>query len=229
MPAAGIEIRSRWSLKTDPPAGSGNPGKGKEPMSNFECTVTIADIYGAEWWERNKAELDREWEWGFGWIAAAKEYASTASKGIMPVRGGGELRIILHRRKPKPPTLREVYGVDEVTIPVGWQWTGEWRVPTDQESGAKAFAPVERHRFNSGNTVPYHRLILRERPKKVWFKAEETHRKSNPGDWAWVIDQWKLVGVDTLKPFTLCATRHEEIDSTVQVVTQAMVEEGVKV
>lgn len=192
-------------------------------MSNFECTVTIADIYGAEWWERNKAELEREWEWGFGWIAAAKEYASTASKGITPVRGGGELRIILHRRKPKPPTLREVYGVDSVRIPIGKEWTGEWT--NKKEVGSVWLHPNGVTVTTAHNTAwgDDYRLILRERPKKVWFKAEESSRCPRAGEYIWTSSCGWAEAQASLGIY-LCATRHEEVDQTVQVVTQAMVD-----
>ena len=196
-------------------------------MTNFECKVTIADIYGAEWWERNREQLDREWEWEFA-LAGAVKVAHVAVPDIQEfswymLDGRTAPRIILHRRKPRIPTLREVYGVDEVTIPQGWEWTGEWRVPVNGDYVINRHGDLDRcDRCDGSIRTP--RLILRERPKKVWFKAEETHRASNPGDWAWVIDRWKLVGIDTLKPFTLCATRHEEVDSTAQVVTQAMVD-----
>jgi hypothetical protein len=67
------------------------------------------------------------------------------------------------------------------------------------------------------------RLILRDRPKKVWFKAEEKMRCPKNGDWMWCeIDyRWELSDFDFMEKSALCATRHEEVDSTVQVVTQA--------
>jgi len=202
-------------------------------MSNETCTVTIADIYGAEWWDRNKAELDREWEWGFRLSEDRDHCLAVGWGGIKGLTAGiyephGLTRIILHRRKPKPPTLREVYGVDEVTIPAGWEWTGEWRVPGRddyfQSGGGGTCAPYV-HRYNQ-LTWENHRLILRERQKKVWFKAEESHRHAKAGDWFWSEERscWKVADTDFVKLRVLCATRHEEIDQTVQVVTQAMVD-----
>jgi len=200
-------------------------------MSNFECTVTIADIYGAEWWERNKAELEREWEWGFGMdirtnlIADKGSFTLQAANGHLPVGP----RIILHRRKPVVPTLREVYGVDEVTIPQGWEWTGEWRGPV---KGDCFYSGGMGHCSNVVNEcvlglVNKPRLILRERPKKVWFKAEEQPRVAYPMDWVWCPTNNAWVQWGAAWPSTssyLCATRHEEVDSTMQVVTQAMVD-----
>ena len=194
-------------------------------MSNETCTVTIADIYGAEWWERNKEELDRKWEWSFGVEHTPCQFANAASDDIIPVNGTPPTgpRIILHRRKPKPPTLREVYGVDEVTIPVGWEWTGERRKPEVGDSyvsygSLAASTSTDIGDFPSEQDI---RLILRERPKKVWFKAEETERHPRSGDWIWQSGGWGQVNCDWHAGIRLCATRHEEIDSTVQVVTQS--------
>ena len=190
-------------------------------MSNETCVVSIADIYGVEWWERNKAELDREWEWSFGVASADLTHASNCFSNITTCSGGPRTgpRIILHRRKPNPPTLRDVYGVDEVTIPAGWEWTGEWRVPTDQEILGNKYVKQEPLR----SPPIYHRLILRERPKKVWFKCEESPRVPCIGDWYYSYGSWveSKNGGDGIY---LCATRHEEIDQTVQVVTQADVD-----
>lgn len=197
-------------------------------MSNFECTVTIADIYGEEWWSRNKAELEREWEWGFGMdirtnlIADKACFTLQAAKGHLPVGP----RIILHRRKPKPPTLREVYGMDEVTIPVGWEWTGEFKQPKKGDNSMDAnppYYPVST--WDTTEPYPDHppRLILRERPKKVWYKCEAEPRVPRNGDWFYSYGAWGQSdkGGDGIY---LCATRHEEVDQTVQVVTQAMVD-----
>ncbi len=193
-------------------------------MNNETCVVTIADIYGAEWWERNKAELDREWEWSFGCVGPAASYADCFARGIFVHSGDGILkfpRIILHRRKPKHPTLREVYGVGEVTIPTGWEWTGEFRNPLygDSSLDPGILSPVSK--WNQTHPYPNHppRLILRERPKKVWFKCEAEPRIPRNGDWFYSYGAWckSEQGGDGIY---LCATRHEEIDQTVQVVTQ---------
>ena len=200
-------------------------------MSNEQCTVTIADIYGAEWWERNKAELDREWEYGLGIATKGQTFVCLwSADGINDSVCSSpryEVRIILHRRKPKHPTLREVYGTDEVTIPQGWEWTGEWRVPVKDEwyvaNGTKMALQI---------CSPYipasPRLILRERPKKVWFKAEEKCRLPRNGEWIWTGDYWIPAKRDFVESEFICATRHEEVDQTVQVVTQAMVDGVVK-
>ena len=190
-------------------------------MSNETCVVSIADIYGAEWWERNRAELDREWEWSFGVTKPGDTVMNIAKQAIPSTQY--QTCIILHRRKPKPPTLRDVYGVDEVTIPAGWEWTGEWRVPTDQEILGNKYVKQEPLR----SPPIYHRLILRERPKKVWFKCEESPRVPCIGDWYYSYGSWveSKNGGDGIY---LCATRHEEIDQTVQVVTQADVDGAAK-
>jgi hypothetical protein len=196
-------------------------------MNNETCTVTIADIYGAEWWERNKAELDREWEWGFGKVRGGDIICDKTAPSIeefrWPSDTSAHFRIILHRRKPKTPTLLEVYGVDEVTIPLGWEWTGEWRVPETDNCYRSQAGQVA----SSFGSMVDPRLILRERQKKVWFKAEVAMRCPKRGDWMWceVGYQWELSEFDFKERSVLCATRHEEVDQTVQVVTQAMVDE----
>jgi len=179
---------------------------------NETCTVTIADIYGAEWLSANREELDRKWEWSFGVEHTPCQFANAASDDIIPVNGTPPTgpRIILHRRKPKPPTLREVYGVDEVTITRGMEWTGEWAVMDGRDPYQAATIDTP-HRY---------RLILRERPKKVWFKCEAEPRVPRNGDWFYSYGAWQFANT-TGDAVYLCATRHEEIDSTVQVVTQA--------
>jgi len=193
-------------------------------MNNFECTVTIADIYGAEWWSRNKEELDREWEWGFGVSDGEQTVASIYCGNLVPIHQSG-IYIILHRRKPKPPMLRDVYGVDAVTIPVGWEWTGEWR---DTRRG-EMYRCVNPCAVMETGSIPIEnapRLIIRERPKKVWYRAEEKTRVPRNGDWFFSYGSWHFANT-TGDAVYLCATRHEEVDQTVQVVTQAMVDEGV--
>jgi hypothetical protein len=185
-------------------------------MSNETCTVTIADIYGAEWLSANKEELDRKWEWSFGVELNPCQFANAASDSITQVYGRMPLgpRIILHRRKPKPPTLREVYGVDEVTIPQGWEWAGEFKTPAHYDWWLGDEGRVV---INVKASVP--RLILRKRPKKVWFKAEDVPRPPLIGDCFWRGEKWQTASEDFRYSY-LCATRHEEIDTTVQVVTQ---------
>lgn len=196
-------------------------------MSNETLTVSIADVYGAEWWERNRAELNREWEWRFGLsLIDGEMYCIHSRQGIEPFKNIGVLispRIILIRRKPKKPTLREVYRVDEVTIPQGWEWTGEWRSPVDGDTVCSSilFKPFtcevdfnkHEHQF---------RLILRRVEPKVWFKAEKTSRIVNAGEIAWTHFGWQEFEEQSSTPH-LCATRYEEYPPQ-QVVTAAMVE-----
>ena len=68
-----------------------------------------------------------------------------------------------------------------------------------------------------------HRLILRERPKRVYFKCEAEPRVTRNGDWFYSYGAWGKSDKGGYGVY-LCATRHEEIDQTVQVVTQAMVD-----
>jgi len=189
-------------------------------MSNETCTVTIADIYGAEWWLAHKETVDCEWEWSFGVTKPGDQVLNICCQSIPSKEYG--TAIILHRRKSKLPTLREVYGVDEVMIPAGWEWTGEWRVPVMGDKirycgGCGVMACCGKHKGAE------YRLILRERPKKVWYRAEENTRVPRSGDWYFSYGSWHFANT-TGDAVYLCATRHEEIDQTVQVVTQADVD-----
>ena len=190
-------------------------------MSNETCVVSIADIYGEEWWQRNKEELGREWEWSFG-VTRPGDTVMNIAKQPVP-SNQYQTCIILHRRKPKPPTLRDVYGTDEVTIPDGWEWTGEWRVPVVNKDWGLSDGGCMAMRWPAFGPATTPRLILRERPKKVWFKAEEKMRIGTVDDWMWNGNTWTRLGISTYALY-LCATRHEEIDQTVQVVTQADVD-----
>jgi hypothetical protein len=194
-------------------------------MSNETCTVSIADIYGAEWWERNKEELNREWEWSFGKPKFNITVCDCTSRYISEFKWGGSntkhYRIILHRRKPKKPTLREVYKTTEVSVPYGHEWTREWR-PADFE---ERYITLDRG-MGIGPTIDP-RLILRERPKKVYYRAEEKERESKTGDWFYDGGAWHYNKSGCVIGVYLCATRHEEIDSTVQVVTQADIDKAV--
>ena len=73
---------------------------------NDAITLTIADSYGSEWWERNKEKLDREWEWSFRLVHYSNTYAMLHVDGIVADYSmeGDAPRIILHRRKPTPET-----------------------------------------------------------------------------------------------------------------------------
>lgn len=194
-------------------------------MSNFQTTVSIGDIYGNEWWARNQDELNRTWDWSFRVVRAGELICDRTAPSIEEFRWnsdtGTHCRIILHRRKPQPPTLSDIYGVDEVTIPARWEWTGEFRGPQLQEIYASIpgkFTSPELCFTHNPNYDP--RLILQERPKKVWFKAEEKMRAAVCRDWVWSMGQWKQTFAD-LHGIYLCATRHEEPDLTTQTVTQA--------
>jgi len=193
-------------------------------MCNETCTVTIADIYGAEWWERNKAELDREWEWEFGVVKPAggvTAYAAIDYPGIITCSGGAsDPRIILHRRKPKPPTLREVYGVDEVTIPQGWEWTGEWRIPKEGDTYV-AVHSYDAQVCHADSSFWSPRLIIKERPKKKWFKAEAVARLPKKGDWYCSQGVWTEAAMNTYMYANICGTLQQEVDCTEQIVSQS--------
>lgn len=190
-------------------------------MSNETCTVSIADIYGAEWWKRNREELDREWEWSFG---VTKPGDKVLNICLQPIASKEySTAIILHRRKPKTPTLQEVYGTDEVKIPQGWEWVPKWDPPMKGDTILDRGLYIQdcKEDFKSP------RLILRKRQPKVWFKAEDDSRVGVVGDWVWLGQHgWrKLQHADGCT--YLCANRHEEIDQTVHVVTQADVDKVV--
>ena len=55
MPAAGIATRSRWWLRTEPPAGSGNPGKGimKPPTCPY-CRAKSQLVNGSKIYNSNQ-------------------------------------------------------------------------------------------------------------------------------------------------------------------------------
>ncbi len=71
-------------------------------MSKETCTITIADIYGADWWERNKEKLNQDWEWSFRLVNYSNTYAMLHVDGIVSDYSmeGDAPRIILHHRKP---------------------------------------------------------------------------------------------------------------------------------
>jgi len=197
-------------------------------MSNFQTTVSIEDIYGKEWWERNREELNREWEWSFGQVRGGDAICDKTAPSIEEFwwssTSPAHCRIILHRRKPKPPTLRDIYGVDKVTTPTGWEWTGEFRGPRYDEVYSSTPGKFTSAETCSGNNPDYHpRLILRKRQPKVWFKAEAAARLPKKGDWFWSYSNrsWYLAPGDFYLNEVPCATRHEEPDTTVQTVTQA--------
>lgn len=139
---------------------------------------------------------------------------------------------LLLQKKPKPPTLRDIYGVDEVTIPTGWEWTGEFRGPKYDEVYSSTPGRFTSAETCCGNNPNYHpRLILRKRQPKVWFKAEKKPRLPKKGDWFWSYSNrsWYLAPGDFFLNEVPCATRHEETDTTTQTVTQADIDRLQKV
>lgn len=201
-------------------------------MSDKQYVVTPEMVYGAEWIARHADELER-WEWGFR-AAACSETFLPVDPSWRPIPGQqhghpAKPRIILLRRKtPSAPQLRDVYGRDTVYIDAHYEWAKEFRPSLDDDIYVTQHERIRRGR--SGDT-PH--LILRDRtpPTRVWFKAEEKRRRAHAGEWVWFSPQgwlqvpldWtdseKLTGADYL-----CATRHEDPDLTPTVVTQADVD-----
>jgi hypothetical protein len=131
-----------------------------------------------------------------------------------------------------PHALKDVYGLSEVVIPQGFQWSGEWRAPVNGEryatnsmASASVFAAAT-YTHLSHFTTP--RLILKPRTRKVWFRAEEESRELKGGEWVYTEEGWLENKDGAMCGYGLCATRHEEIELQPQVVTQAMVDGVVK-
>jgi len=202
-------------------------------MSDKQYVVTPEMVYGAEWIARHADELER-WEWGFR-AAACSETFLPVDPSWRPIPGQqhghpAKPRIILLRRKtPSAPQLRDVYGRDTVYIDAHYEWAKEFRPSLDDDIYVTQHERIRRGR--SGDTP---RLILRDRtpPTRVWFKAEAVVRHVNTGEWVWNsrLEQWEIVRPQWLNAQGvtsgryLCATRHEEPDLMPTVVTQADVD-----
>lgn len=87
-------------------------------------------------------------------------------------------RIILRR-----PTLFELFGQDKVELPYGFDWTGEFRIPTDEDWWCPIAQTDGRYSLRSG-AYSDARLILKitERTTRQ-FLAEEKERLPLRGDW----------------------------------------------
>jgi len=117
----------------------------------------------------------------------------------------------------------DIYGSDEVSIPVGWEWTGEFRKPNKTEFSLDANCYRDVSTWDVQGPEPGFppRLILKKRPAKVWFKAESENRLAKAGDWYSDGIRWLQSAVDwTCRP-VICSTRYEEFDHTTQTVAQA--------
>lgn len=124
-------------------------------------------------------------------------------------------------------TLSDIYGSDSVTLPVGYDWTGEFRFPRQTEvfvnlAGYGVMAAVDLGSYVGDGL----RLILTPTTrKKVRFIAEETPRLPKKKEWFLnSILKWEEAGGDFTATFCICATREETPDPTPQVVTQADVD-----
>lgn len=187
-----------------------------------QCTVTVDDVYGAGWWEDNVADVSKH-RTEFRQAKDSDRYISPVSSSMATMGGVGPKVPLLIILGPAMPRLREVYGADEVTIPAGWEWTGEYRVPMHHEWN------LDQKGWPCANCdLDGPRLILRRTEPKVWFKAEEKIRQATEVDWAWNTgrNNWVLWDIDAPSnaPF-LCATRHEE-PTPAYTLTQEMVDAG---
>jgi hypothetical protein len=192
-------------------------------MSKDQITVTVADIYGSAWWERNKAELEREWEWSFVLAENGMRVVIVNSaniKGTPYVSSHKFPRIILHGRKARLG-LKEVYGIDRITLPEGEHFI-TWRQPEYGDRWICAASHGVQTIIPDGP-----RLIVRRVEPKVWFKAEAKDRQVKIGDWYWFDGSWIEATIVHKDMIRLCATRHEEYPPA-QVITAAMVEEVAK-
>lgn len=195
--------------------------------------VTPEMVYGAEWMARHAEEL-KKWEWEFRpWRMG--DLVLSARDNWTPYRvyhdgNQDEAVIILLRRKVPPvPQLREQYGVDRVEIPADKEWTREFRTSEVPVCYLGRFLNV----LDKSTPYWHPRLILRDRtpPTRVWFKAEEKRRRASEDDWVWIWNQeWRKVSLEWTDhdrltgALYLCATRHEEPDLAPTVVTQADVD-----
>ena len=186
-------------------------------MSIPTTTITVDDVYGDGWWERTGKKAVEGKRWEFRQYKRDEvllmENCDTIKCSIRTVAP----RIVI---LPTHPTLREMYGADEVQVPEGWEWTGECRVPVKADYWLTDFG-------KSIDKVNHYlpRLILLRTQPKVWFKAEETDRPPLAGQWYWR-NSWQLAVEDFRAPY-LCATRHEE-PTPAYTLTQVEYEKGVK-
>lgn len=179
------------------------------------CMVTVDDVYGKGWWEKHREPVERAWKVQFAPYTGSQQCLDKA---------GDLTRLWPHSKPallvigPARPTLMEMYGVDRVTIPTGWEWTGEARLAVDGES----YALVNVGAWHGATVIP--RLILRRTEPKVWFKAEGHERCPKPEDYVWTSSFGWRKAEAALDQY-LCATRHEEL-TPAYTLTQSMVDEG---
>ena len=192
------------------------------------CTVTVDDVYGDGWWEKNKDRVLRLWKVA---LAPVKlhDRCITNSCDVRQVRYNDETLVSLIILGPARQTLMEMYGVDRVEIPEGHEWTGEASNHCEADlrilvkSGSMFFAWHSDNGFGASKHVRY--LILRRTEPRVWFKAEEQSRLPLKGDWYSGYTFWSQAAFDFSSGHYICATRHEEL-TPAYTLTQAMVDEG---
>lgn len=201
-----------------------------ENLQMPQYAVTVDDVYGKGWWEKHGEEVRRKWKTEFRYANDGEQ--SVGATTLMSCTGRGlstcPLLVILG---PARPTLREVYGRDQVTIPAGWEWTGEIKTPRKGEPYIGFSGTLyEGDRANNDKTEP--RLILRRTEPVVWYRAEANRRRVRRGDWycatysgvdqEWL--QWNLNSESATS--CICAQRIEEL-TPAYTLTEEMVEKGI--
>lgn len=115
-------------------------------MSQHSCTVTLEEVYGKDWVERNLDEVNRRFKWKLGLLNHGEIFLLTATPTVVPCRatktyrlGEGKVRIVVLRERTAAEQLgeefRKLYG-ESTTIPTGFEWTGEFRKMTFTDQAA---------------------------------------------------------------------------------------------
>lgn len=130
----------------------------------------------------------------------------------------------------KTRRLKEVYDTSTVTIPARYQWTGEFREPKVGDILLTVHGDASEFwdGYKLDDSKPNNRLILKPSKPKVYYKVEAEPRLPKEGESFWAEDRWLVAQLDFKEHRYLCGTRHEEVDSTRQVVTQADIDKLVK-
>jgi len=186
--------------------------------------LTVKDIYGVD-----NPVIPEGWvnTGEFRVLVNGDKYLSAGLRvytSCCPKETGGSPRIILRRIG-----LTDIYGQDKVEIPAEYEWTGEFRKPGKGDIFWSPFNylldwTIEHSLCSLSGDIKYpYRLILRKKTPKVYFKAEEKARLPKNDDWYVYSKNWiQATGPDHQYSIPeLCGTRHEDIDNTVQVVTQS--------
>lgn len=129
-------------------------------------------------------------------------------------------RLIVRKKKSD---FELAYQATSVSIPLGYKWTGEFREPKDGDTFLTIFRDAEQFYvgYNLEDEATTKRLILEKRASKVTYTVEAKPRLPKTGESFWSEDRWLVAQVDFKDNKYLCGTRHEQPDTTIQVVTQA--------